>query len=165
MAVVTSLVVLGYDIFFEVLASGRTPGKRLNGFASSAQAVSRSASCRATIRNVLRLVDFLPFAYVLGAATILATRKNQRLGESPPARSSCATVPRRPRPAVMPHRRRRPRCGNERDHRREVAAVRRFLERRPEIDPAPAPSWHGRSRRDCGRKSRARGRGSRRRTS
>ena len=30
-ALVTTLVVLGYDIFFEVLASGRTPGKRLNG--------------------------------------------------------------------------------------------------------------------------------------
>ena len=33
------------------------------------------------IRNILRLIDFLPSAYLLGAIVILATRKNQRIGD------------------------------------------------------------------------------------
>ena len=54
----------------------------------------------------------------------------------PLGRSSSATVPRRPRPAVRQRRRRpRPRAWDTSAiTAEEVAAVRRFLERRPEIE-------------------------------
>lgn len=75
------LVIVGYDMAFELLGGGRTPGKRANklrvlqadgrpiGFLSSA------------IRNLLRIVDFLPVFYVSGAITISVTERNQRLGD------------------------------------------------------------------------------------
>ncbi len=80
-AVGSFLIVFGYDVFFEVLASGRTPGKRLNGLRvvrSGGQPVDLLTSA---IRNVLRLVDFLPAGNLLGIVSILVTEKNQRLGD------------------------------------------------------------------------------------
>ena len=72
------------------------------------------------IRNILRVVDFLPFAYVIGATSILATRKNQRLGDL-----AAGTLVVRDRAAkAVPHSeaasrtRRDRRLGYERDHRR-----------------------------------------------
>ncbi len=70
-----------YDVFFEVLNSGRTPGKRLNGLRVvrvEGHPVTFVTSC---IRNVLRPIDFLPSAYLVGVVSILATRKNQRIGD------------------------------------------------------------------------------------
>src|SRR5215207_1364702 len=73
-AVVSFVVVTGYDICFEVLASGRTPGKRLNRLRVVRSGGEPVGFVTSAIRNSLRLVDFLPFAYVLGALTILVTR-------------------------------------------------------------------------------------------
>jgi uncharacterized RDD family membrane protein YckC len=70
-----------YDVLFEVLASGRTPGKRasrLRVVRSGGQPVGFLASL---IRNVLRLVDVLPNAYLIGAIAIVVSRHNQRLGD------------------------------------------------------------------------------------
>ena len=70
-----------YDILFEVLASGRTPGKRagrLRVVRSGGQPVGFISS---VIRNVLRLVDLLPNAYLIGAITIVVSEHNQRLGD------------------------------------------------------------------------------------
>jgi hypothetical protein len=81
------LIVLGfanlfvYDVLFEVLASGRTPGKRagrLRVVRSGGQPVGFIAS---VIRNVLRLIDLLPNAYLIGAITIVVSRHNQRIGD------------------------------------------------------------------------------------
>ncbi len=70
-----------YDILFEVLASGRTPGKRMTHLRvvrADGTPVDLPASA---IRNLLRLVDVLPGAYLVGLLTILSTRRNQRLGD------------------------------------------------------------------------------------
>lgn len=75
------LVLFAYDILFEVLGDGRTPGKRAAGIRvvrSGGEPVGFLAS---TIRNVIRLVDFLPFAYVAGTVTILMTAPGRRLGD------------------------------------------------------------------------------------
>lgn len=80
-ALVSFVVVLGYDIAFEVLAAGRTPGKRLNGLRVVRSGGDPVGFITSAIRNVLRLVDFLPFAYVVGAVSILVTGRNQRLGD------------------------------------------------------------------------------------
>jgi uncharacterized RDD family membrane protein YckC len=81
MFVLFFLIVFAYDIGCEVIASGRTLGKRAAGLRvvrSGGQPVGFVASL---IRNVLRIVDFLPSFYLLGAILIVASRQNQRLGD------------------------------------------------------------------------------------
>ena len=75
------LVFAAYDVLFEVFASGRTPGKRLNGLRVVRIDGSPVTFFTSAIRNVLRLVDILPFGYLVGIAVILVTRLNQRLGD------------------------------------------------------------------------------------
>jgi len=80
-AIAGFVVVFGYDVAFEVLASGRTPGKRMNGLRvvrSEGQPVDLVTS---VIRNLLRIVDFLPGAYLVGIIAIVVTDRNQRLGD------------------------------------------------------------------------------------
>jgi uncharacterized RDD family membrane protein YckC len=75
------LIFAAYDVLFEVFASGRTPGKRLNGLRVVRVDGSPVTFFTSAIRNVLRLVDILPGMYLVGIATILVTRLNQRLGD------------------------------------------------------------------------------------
>jgi RDD family len=80
-AVVAFLFFWGYDVAFEVLASGRTPGKRWNGLRvvrSEGQPIGFLASAT---RNLLRLIDWLPSLYLVGMVSIFVTGKNQRLGD------------------------------------------------------------------------------------
>ena len=81
-ASIGSLVIyLGYDIAFEVLARGRTPGKQRTGL-RVLRADGRSVDLlSSTIRNVVRLVDGLLLLYLPGMVSILVTRRNQRLGD------------------------------------------------------------------------------------
>jgi uncharacterized RDD family membrane protein YckC len=74
-------VFFAYDVFFETLAGGRTPGKRATGLRvvrESGQPVGFTASA---IRNLVRLLDMLPFSYAIGIVAILVSSKNQRLGD------------------------------------------------------------------------------------
>jgi len=71
----------GYELFFETIWSGRTPGKR----ASRVRVVMADGSpvtfTAALVRSLLRIVDFLPTLYGLGAILVFVTSKNQRLGD------------------------------------------------------------------------------------
>jgi uncharacterized RDD family membrane protein YckC len=75
------LLFAGYDVLFEVLASGRTPGKRLTGIRVVRVDGSPVAFLTSAVRNVLRLVDILPSFYLVGIVAILLTPRNQRLGD------------------------------------------------------------------------------------
>jgi uncharacterized RDD family membrane protein YckC len=79
--VVVFVTVWGYFPLFEGLWNGRTPGKRaqrLRVVQDSGQPLSLGPLL---VRNIVRLIDFLPAYYAIGAATILLTRKSQRLGD------------------------------------------------------------------------------------
>jgi uncharacterized RDD family membrane protein YckC len=82
--VVVPVVALGmllYDVGFEVLGGGRTPGKRMSGLRvvrSSGRPVDLTAS---VIRNAMRLVDGLVLSYLPTIVSILVTKRNQRLGD------------------------------------------------------------------------------------
>lgn len=140
--VVLFLVIFGYDILFEVFASGRTPGKRATGIRVVRDGGQPVNFLTSAVRNVLRLVDFLPFMYTVGIVAILATRRNQRLGDL-----AAGTLVVRERLGAR-RREKRPRP-IERDlpttaawdvsavAADEVAAVRSFLERRWELDAEP----------------------------
>jgi uncharacterized RDD family membrane protein YckC len=74
-------VYFGYDIAFEVLAAGRTPGKRWTGLRvlrADGRPVDLLSSA---IRNVVRLVDGLALAYLPAMISVLVTKRNQRLGD------------------------------------------------------------------------------------
>ena len=75
------LLLWWYMVFFEVLNQGRSPGKQLLGIQvihSDGTPIGWPASL---IRNLLRFVDFLPFAYCLGMLSMLNNSKFQRLGD------------------------------------------------------------------------------------
>ena len=131
------LLFAGYDVLFEVLASGRTPGKRLNGLRVVRSEGAPVGFLTSTVRNVLRLVDILPGSYLVGMVAILVTRRNQRLGDL--AADTVVIRERRPaesaaseRPGVRPDATVWDTSAVSRD---ELAAVRRFLARRAELTP------------------------------
>ncbi|HVW34689.1 MAG TPA: RDD family protein, partial [Acidimicrobiia bacterium] len=70
-----------YDVAFETLASGRTPGKRAAGLRVVRLAGEPVGFVASAVRNLLRLVDSLPGIYAVGAACVLFSRRNQRLGD------------------------------------------------------------------------------------
>jgi uncharacterized RDD family membrane protein YckC len=80
-AIVIFLINIAYDILFEVLASGRTPGKRMNGIRVVGEKGEPVTFVASSIRNLMRLVDMLPIGYMVGVVTVLATARNQRLGD------------------------------------------------------------------------------------
>src|SRR3954454_15264238 len=80
-AILGFLIVVTYDVLFEVFNGGQTPGKKANGLRvvrAQGQPIEFVASA---IRNVMRVIDFLPPIYLLGISSILVTKKNQRLGD------------------------------------------------------------------------------------
>jgi len=59
---IISVVLLGYYIFFELIWNGQTPFAVL-------------------VRNVLRLVDFLPAYYAVGVIAMMSNKNSRRLGD------------------------------------------------------------------------------------
>lgn len=123
----------GYDIAFEVLNSGRTPGKQWNGLRvvrESGAPVNFGASA---VRNVLRIVDILPGMYLVGTVSILVTARNQRLGDL--AGGTLVIRDRRPLPAeyFSPSQRQVPAWDTSAIRPDEVDAVATFLARRSSL--------------------------------
>jgi uncharacterized RDD family membrane protein YckC len=131
------LVLFLYDVLFEVLGDGRTPGKRLNALRvvrSSGRPVDLRASA---VRNALRLVDGIAFSYLPTIVCVLATRRNQRPGDLAADTlvvRDVRAVQASPRALAPP-----PGAGEivldvTGVGREELAAVRSFLARRDELD-------------------------------
>lgn len=80
-ALLVFFVTFGYDLLFELLAGGRTPGKRWTGL----RVVDRNGGpvrlVPSAVRNLLRLVDMLPGFYLVGTIVVLVSKRNQRLGD------------------------------------------------------------------------------------
>ena len=74
------LVNFGYDVLFETLASGRTPGKRWTGLRVVRLDGGPVTFTTSAVRNLLRLVDGL-LGYAVGVVVILVSSRNQRLGD------------------------------------------------------------------------------------
>jgi uncharacterized RDD family membrane protein YckC len=75
------LVVFAYDVAFEVLNHGRTIGKAAAGIRVVGASGEPVRFLPSAIRNIVRIVDFLPVSYLVGSISIVATRRDQRLGD------------------------------------------------------------------------------------
>lgn len=70
-----------YPVFFEMFLKGQTPGKKamkIQVLLIDGTMVNWGASL---LRNLLRTVDFLPFFYAIGVATMLLSKDFRRLGD------------------------------------------------------------------------------------
>lgn len=70
-----------FDVPFEVLAAGRTPGKRFTGLRVVTAGGAPVGLRESLTRNLVRLLDGPASFYVAGSLAILLTRHNQRLGD------------------------------------------------------------------------------------
>jgi len=79
--VLTFLVLFAYDIILETLNNGRTVGKLAAGIrvvGGNGEPVRFLASA---VRNISRVLDFLPLLYLIGTISIVATQRGQRVGD------------------------------------------------------------------------------------
>jgi uncharacterized RDD family membrane protein YckC len=142
-AVAVFALLFVYPVAFELAAGGRTPGKRWSSLRVVCDDGSPLTFRSSALRNVLRLVDILPGLYLIGAIAIFATRTNQRLGDL----AAGTLVVREPRASAVVAQAAGPVEAAEpgelpawdvsglRDA--ELAALRRFLERRSALDAVP----------------------------
>jgi uncharacterized RDD family membrane protein YckC len=146
------LVVFGYDIAFETLNHGRTPGKAAAGLRVLQLDGSPVGFFTSTVRNVLRIIDFLPLFYAVGVVSMIATTKRQRLGD---LAAGTVVVRERRQPRPKPSQLQIPPAPDDLDAvdryatwdvatvtNDEVGVVQQFLDRRATLT-APARSHIG----------------------
>jgi len=71
----------GYFMLFEILWNGQTPGKRMVGIRVIRENGYPMRPIDAVIRNLVRMVDWLPGAYGIGVLTMLLNKRSKRLGD------------------------------------------------------------------------------------
>lgn len=126
----------GYDVAFEVLGGGRTPGKRACGLRVVAESGDPVGLRRSLIRNLVRVLEGPATVYALGSISILLSARNQRLGDH-----AAGTLVLRERRAADRLRAHGPALTPpvgafdvSAVTNRELATVRRFLERRAALE-------------------------------
>jgi uncharacterized RDD family membrane protein YckC len=150
--VLAFVVLFGYYVIFETLNHGRTPGKALAGLRvvqAGGQAVGFMSSA---LRTIVRLADgFIILTFFLvpvGMVSILATKKNQRLGDLAAgtvvirelrARAAPILAPapwmQPPPPSMPPPNAPYMQWDVSAVTNDEEAVIRRFLDRRMTLDP------------------------------
>jgi len=80
-ALASLVLLIGYFLLFESLNGGRTPGKAAFGIRVMKMDGSPLGFGAVAIRNLVRLVDFLPAFYAVGLIAIVTSRNNQRIGD------------------------------------------------------------------------------------
>jgi len=147
------LISVAYNVAFEVLAGGRTPGKRWNGLRVVMAGGGPVGLRASSVRNLVRLIEGPTLWYAPAIVSILVTRRNQRLGDL----AADTLVVREPlgRPTRRGRRgqKRRGEASARRPHpltpslgldrwdvsavtQEDLAAIRTFLDRRDGFTPA-----------------------------
>jgi uncharacterized RDD family membrane protein YckC len=75
------LVVWGYYLISELVTDGRSPGKRALGLRVVREDGLPIGAAESAIRNLVRLIDFLPMFYGVGLVTLVVSPRTQRLGD------------------------------------------------------------------------------------
>lgn len=80
-AILAFAMLWGYYLLFELLWSGQSPGKRLFGLRVVREGGRPLDFSASALRNLVRIVDFLPFGYGLGLLSVFVDRRARRLGD------------------------------------------------------------------------------------
>ena len=80
-ALVNFLIFWGYYIVFELLWNGQTPGKRVAKVRVVRLDGNPAGFMEIVVRNLVRVVDFLPSAYGIGLLTMFFNQQARRLGD------------------------------------------------------------------------------------
>lgn len=75
------LIQFGYFLFLEIFMTGATPGKRLFHLRVIKDNGYPLAPMDSIIRNLIRIIDFFPFAYGVGVITMFSNKRAKRLGD------------------------------------------------------------------------------------
>ena len=129
-------VLFAYDIGFEALNDGRTIGKLAAGIRVISTTGEPVRFLGSAVRNIARILDFLPFFYLIGTVSIVATERGQRIGDlaagTVVARDRFPGLAHTPAPITVP-----PDAVATWDvsavTANEVQAVRHFLDRRLDL--------------------------------
>jgi uncharacterized RDD family membrane protein YckC len=131
------LFVWGYHLYFEVFRGGQSPGKRFFHLRVVAEGGYSVTLPRAAVRNLLRVVDFLPLPYGIAGVCMFLDPKGRRLGDL-----AAGTVVVRERGTAAPAAVAAARAltAGDREGRRrlpplEEEMVRAFLKRREKLTP------------------------------
>lgn len=76
-----SVILFGYFIFFEAIWNGQTPGKRMFGLRVMRDGGYPVNVASVATRNLVRIADFLPIGYAVGALTVFFQPQYKRLGD------------------------------------------------------------------------------------
>src|ERR1700704_8282 len=75
------IVIFGYFWISEALWSGQTVGKKAFRLRAVGDRGEPLTFAQAGIRNIVRIVDFLPYGYGVGLITLFVNGKGKRLGD------------------------------------------------------------------------------------
>ena len=75
------LITSGYFIIFEIVWNGQTPGKRVLGLRVIRESGYPLRPVDSAIRNLVRIVDWLPIGYGVGVLVMLTNKRARRLGD------------------------------------------------------------------------------------
>ncbi|MEI6502686.1 MAG: RDD family protein [Armatimonadota bacterium] len=142
------LAATAYYVVSEMLMDGQSPGKRLAGLRVIRDDGTPITFLDSAIRNIIRVVDMIPFFYTVGLIAVFSNNKSKRLGdmavgtvvvkermlELPAGPSDGLTVE---APAVMVSAEAEARLRNSLHllSPADYEAADRFLQRRYELDP------------------------------
>jgi uncharacterized RDD family membrane protein YckC len=131
------VVIWGYYIICEMLMAGASPGKRALGLRVIRDDGLPIGFSNSLLRNLVRIVDFMPWCYGVGLVTMFASSRSQRLGDLAAgtlvvrvqAAHAPAPLPAFPRPAasVLPARL----------SPRERKLILQFFDRQATLAPGP----------------------------
>ena len=149
--VIGVLLSIGYYMLFELLWDGQSPGKSMMGLAVVRDDGGRVGVEESVLRNVLRLVDYVPGLGLLGWCLILSTSRRKRLGDMVAGtvvisvrdaqRDEPITIaPPTIAPPRVPQELKQPMIERARPHLsaltpQEADTIARFIERRLALDP------------------------------
>jgi len=80
-SILAFLILWGYYIVFELVWNGQSPGKRVIGLRVVREGGRPLTFVNSAIRNLIRLVDFLPAFYGIGVVVMFVDRRARRFGD------------------------------------------------------------------------------------
>ena len=80
-ALLNFIIFWGYYIFFEWFWNGQTPGKKVAKTRVVRLDGNPAAPMQVVVRNLVRVIDFMPSGYGIGLVTMFCNRQSRRLGD------------------------------------------------------------------------------------